>query len=71
MLLRTINKQQERLSSVELNEHDTKLLSCVASGNPKPSYTWKNNGVVIQQGQESNYTITSAKKEDRGLYMHL
>ncbi|XP_015760642.1 PREDICTED: hemicentin-1-like isoform X2 [Acropora digitifera] len=60
--------QQERLSSVELNEHDTKLLLCVASGNPKPSYTWKRNGAVIQQGQESNYTITSAKKEDKGLY---
>ncbi|XP_067057024.1 fibroblast growth factor receptor 3-like isoform X1 [Acropora muricata] len=60
--------QRERLSSVELNEHDTKLLLCVASGNPKPSYTWKKNGVIIQQSQESNYTITSAKKEDRGQY---
>ena len=60
--------QQERLSSVELNEHDTKLLLCVASGNPKPSYTWKKNGVIIQQHQGSNYTITSAKKEDRGQY---
>ncbi|XP_044170108.1 fibroblast growth factor receptor 3-like isoform X1 [Acropora millepora] len=60
--------QQERLSSVELNEHDTKLLLCVASGNPKPSYTWKKNGVIIQQSQESNYTITSAKKEDKGQY---
>ena len=60
--------QQEHLSSVELNEHDTKLLLCVASGNPKPSYTWKKDGVVIQQGQESNYTITSAKKEDKGQY---
>ncbi|KAK2566577.1 Hemicentin-1, partial [Acropora cervicornis] len=52
----------------ELNEHDTKLLLCVASGNPKPSYTWKKNGVIIQQHQGSNYTITSAKKEDRGQY---
>lgn len=60
--------QQEGLSSLELNEHDTKLLLCVASGNPKPSYTWKRNGAVIQQGQESNYTITSAKKEDKGQY---
>ena len=60
--------QQEHLPSVELNEHDTKLLLCVASGNPKPSYTWKKDGAVIQQSQESNYTITSAKKEDRGQY---
>ncbi|XP_015771103.1 PREDICTED: hemicentin-1-like isoform X6 [Acropora digitifera] len=60
--------EQERLPSVELNEHDTKLLLCVASGNPKPSYTWKRNGAVIQQSQESNYTITSAKKEDKGQY---
>ncbi|XP_067026451.1 uncharacterized protein [Acropora muricata] len=60
--------EQERLPSVELNEHDTKLLLCVASGNPKPSYTWKRNGAVIQQGQESNYTITSAEKEDKGQY---
>ena len=55
-------------SSIELNEHETKQLLCVASGNPKPSYTWKKDGVIIQQDSDSNYTITSAKKEDRGQY---
>ena len=60
--------EREPSPSIELNEHDTRLLLCIASGNPKPSYTWKKDGVVIQQGLDSNYTITSAKKEDKGQY---
>ncbi|XP_068687443.1 protein turtle homolog B-like isoform X1 [Montipora foliosa] len=52
----------------ELNEGETRTLLCVATGNPKPSYKWEKDGAVLQQGTTSNYTISSAKKEDRGRY---
>ncbi|XP_068687448.1 hemicentin-2-like isoform X1 [Montipora foliosa] len=55
-------------STLELNEGETRTLLCVATGNPKPSYKWEKDGAVLQQGTTSNYTIRSAKKEDRGSY---
>lgn len=55
-------------STLELNEGETRTLLCVATGNPKPSYKWEKDGSVLQQGTTSNYTISSAKKEDGGSY---
>ncbi|XP_068687447.1 uncharacterized protein [Montipora foliosa] len=55
-------------STLELNEGETRTLLCVSTGNPKPSYKWEKDGAVLQQGTTSNYTISSAKKEDRGRY---
>ncbi|XP_068687446.1 uncharacterized protein [Montipora foliosa] len=55
-------------STLELNEGETRTLLCVATGNPRPSYKWEKGVAVLQQGTTSNYTISKAKKEDRGRY---
>ncbi|PFX11476.1 Hemicentin-2, partial [Stylophora pistillata] len=52
-----------------LNEGASLKLFCVASGNPKPSYTWYKDNVKIQEDpNNSNYTITSANRNDAGTY---
>ena len=40
-------------------------LLCVATGNPKPTITWTKGSSVKQV---TNYTISSAAKEDAGTY---
>lgn len=52
-----------------LDEGASLRLLCVASGNPKPSYTWYKDSVKIQEDpNSSNYTITSANRNDAGKY---
>ncbi|PFX13835.1 Hemicentin-1 [Stylophora pistillata] len=52
-----------------MTEGDTRTLLCVASGNPRPSYTWYKNNVRVQEGSDnSNYTITSANRYQTGMY---
>ncbi|XP_022777509.1 neural cell adhesion molecule 1-A-like, partial [Stylophora pistillata] len=52
-----------------LDEGAPLRLLCVASGNPKPSYTWYKDSVKIQEDpNNSNYTITSANRNDAGTY---
>ena len=43
-------------------------LLCVATGNPKPTITWTKGSSVKQQTSITNFTISSAAKEDAGLY---
>ena len=43
-------------------------LLCVATGNPKPTITWTKGSSVKQQTSITNYTISSAAKEDAGTY---
>ncbi|CAH3167452.1 unnamed protein product [Pocillopora meandrina] len=52
-----------------LDEGATRTLFCVASGNPKPTYRWYKDSVKIQEDpNNSNYTITSASRNDAGTY---
>ena len=52
-----------------LDEGATRTLFCVASGNPKPTYRWYKDNVKIQEDpNNSNYTITSASRNDAGTY---
>ena len=44
------------------------VLLCVATGNPKPTITWNKGSLVKQQTSITNYTISSAAKEDAGIY---
>ena len=44
------------------------MLLCVATGNPKPTITWTKGSLVKQQTSITNYTISSAAKEDAGIY---
>ena len=44
------------------------MLLCVATGNPKPTITWTKGSSVKQQTSITNYTISSATKEDAGTY---
>ena len=44
------------------------MLLCVATGNPKPTITWTKGSSVKQQTSITNYTISSAAKEDAGTY---
>ena len=54
---------------ITIDEGNTRTLLCVASGNPKPLITWYRNNVKVQEDAgNSNYTITSAKKNDAGRY---
>ena len=43
-------------------------LLCVATGNPKPTIIWTKGSLVKQQTSITNLTISSAAKEDAGLY---
>ena len=43
-------------------------LLCVATSNPKPTITWTKGSSVKQQTSVTNYTISSAAKEDAGTY---
>lgn len=55
--------------AVVLTEGNTRTLLCVASGNPKPSYTWYKNNVKVQEdSNNSNYTLTSANRYQTGMY---
>ena len=36
--------------------------------NPKPTITWTKGSTVVQQTSISNYTISSAAKDDSGTY---
>ena len=52
-----------------LDEGATRTLFCVASGNPKPTYRWYKDDVKIPEDpNNSNYTITSASRNDAGTY---
>ncbi|XP_066025272.1 neural cell adhesion molecule 1-like [Pocillopora verrucosa] len=52
-----------------LDEGATRTLFCVASGNPKPTYRWyKDNVKILEDQNNSNYTITSASRNDAGTY---
>ena len=52
-----------------LDEGATRTLFCVASGNPKPTYRWYKDSVKMQEDpNNSNYTITSASRNDAGTY---
>ena len=51
-----------------VNESDTITLLCVATGNPKPTITWIKGSTVVQQTLITNYTISSAAKNDSGTY---
>ena len=52
-----------------LDEGATRTLFCVASGDPKPTYRWYKDSVKIQEDpNNSNYTITSASRNDAGTY---
>jgi len=54
---------------ITIDEGNTRTLLCVASENPKPLITWYRNNVKVQEDAgNSNYTITSAKKNDAGKY---
>ena len=55
--------------AVVLTEGNTRTLLCVASGNPKPSYSWYKNNVKVQEDPDnSNYTLTSANRYQTGMY---
>ena len=43
-------------------------LLCVATGNPKPTITWTKDSSVKQQTSITNYTVSSAAKDDAGTY---
>ncbi|XP_073254870.1 limbic system-associated membrane protein-like [Porites lutea] len=51
-----------------VNESDTITLLCVATGDPNPNITWTKGSTVLQQTSISNYTISSAAKDDSGTY---
>ena len=51
-----------------VNESDTITLLCVATGDPNPNITWTKGSTVVQQTSISNYTISSAAKDDSGTY---
>ena len=59
---------QKSPSPTVINEGDTTTLLCVASGNPKPSITWRKGSTIIPQNSNSNYTIASANKDHAGFY---
>ena len=50
--------------SVELDEGSSTTLLCFATGNPKPSYTWKKGSTIVQTNADSNFTIASATDKD-------
>ena len=43
-------------------------LHCPVSGYPPPIVTWMKNGTERQIGEDSKFTIVSAKEEDFGIY---
>ena len=55
-------------SPIELDEGQLITLLCFATGNPKPTYTWKKGSAIVQTNAESNYTIASANKDHTGTY---
>ena len=55
-------------SPIEVDEGHSTTLLCFATGNPKPTYTWKKGSAIVQTNAESNYTIASANKDHTGTY---
>ena len=54
---------------ITIDEGNTRTLLCVANGNPKPLITWYKGSVKVQEDAgNSNYTISSAKKNHAGRY---
>ena len=53
---------------IELDEGQSTTLLCFATGNPKPTYTWKKGSTIVPSNAESNYTIASANKDHTGTY---
>ncbi|XP_055943882.1 roundabout homolog 1-like isoform X1 [Argiope bruennichi] len=53
---------------VTVKEGETVTLKCDASGNPKPTITWKHAGRHYDNGDGSSFHISSAQIEDSGEY---
>jgi len=67
VVLPTITHQET--APITIDEGNTRTLLCVASGNPKPLITWfRDNNNVQEDADNSNFTITRAKRTDAGKY---
>ncbi|KAJ7996934.1 hypothetical protein DPEC_G00223660 [Dallia pectoralis] len=58
---------------VEAKEGGSTTLTCLASGNPKPSMSWLREGELVQDSgkykvSDGSLTVLSVNREDRGAY---
>ncbi|KAG8192926.1 hypothetical protein JTE90_025633 [Oedothorax gibbosus] len=61
-------KPQPQDGLITVKEGETVTLTCTATGNPKPRISWKHAGRHYDNGDGTNYHISSAQKGDSGEY---
>ncbi|GFU47229.1 neural cell adhesion molecule 1 [Trichonephila clavipes] len=61
-------KPHPRDRSITVKEGETVTLKCNATGNPKPSITWKHAGKHYDNGDGTVFHITNAEIDDSGEY---